>query len=209
MNKQETIDTEEVVALEVAPAFSEEDLALRFAARHADVLRYVAAWNKWYRYDGNVWKADETRKTFSLSRDLCRQASFELNKARERKVIASAKTRAAVVALAGEDRRLAATVDQWDADPWLLNTPDGVIDLRPGKVRAARADDYMTKITRVAPNAKCKTPLWLAFLDKVTNGDKDLQAFLARISGYSLTGSTREHALFFSMEQAGMVKVFS
>ena len=26
--------------------------------------------------------------------------------------------------------RRPATIEQWDADPWLLNTPDGVIDLR-------------------------------------------------------------------------------
>ena len=38
----------------------------------------------------------------------------------------SAKTVYAIERLARSDRRLAATVDQWDADPWLLNTPDGV-----------------------------------------------------------------------------------
>jgi putative DNA primase/helicase len=192
MTKFETMEFEEI-----APAFSEEDLALRFTARHADELRYVAAWNKWYRYDGKAWKPDETRKTFSLARDLCRQTSMELNKPRERKVVASAKTRAAVVALAGEDRRLAATVDQWDADLWMLNTPDGVIDLRSGSTNKHCVTDYMTKITSVAPNADCPTPLWSAFLDKVTAEDKALQAFLARMSGYSLTGLTIEQALFF------------
>ena len=49
--------------------------------------------------------------------------------------IASAKTVAAVERLAKADRRHAATVDQWDADPWLLNTPDGVVDLQTGKMR--------------------------------------------------------------------------
>ena len=37
-------------------------------------------------------------------------------------------------ATAKADRRHAATVDQWDADPWLLNTPGGVVDLRTGKI---------------------------------------------------------------------------
>jgi putative DNA primase/helicase len=101
------------------------------------------------------------------------------------------------VSLAGEDRRLAATVDQWDGDPWLLNTPDGVIDLRTGERRHHRAEDYMTKITAVAPDASCPIPLWRAFLDRVTDKDKKLQAYLARMSGYSLTGVTTEHALFF------------
>jgi putative DNA primase/helicase len=182
---------------EAAPAFSEEDLALRFSRRYADDLRYVAAWNKWYRFDGQRWRPDETKETFSLARNLCREAASQLNRRRAATMIASAKTRAAVVTLAGEDRRQAATVDQWDTDLWALNTPEGVFDLRNGERREARADNYMTKITSVAPNADCPTPLWSAFLKKVTNDDEELQKFLARMSGYSLTGLTNEHALFF------------
>jgi putative DNA primase/helicase len=50
-------------------------------------------------------------------------------------------------------------------------------------------------MTAVAPGGEC--PLWLKFLDRVTDSDSDLAAFLQRICGYSLTGSTREEALFF------------
>ena len=53
---------------DTAPAFSEEALALRFAQRHAAELRYVAAWNKWLRFDGKRWVFDETRETWSLAR---------------------------------------------------------------------------------------------------------------------------------------------
>jgi putative DNA primase/helicase len=102
-----------------------------------------------------------------------------------------------VVSLAGEDRRVAATVSQWDTDPWLLNTPDGTIDLKTGKMREHRPEDYITKMTSVGPDPKCKTPLWSAFLEKVTKEDKELQAFLARCCGYALTGDVSEHALFF------------
>jgi hypothetical protein len=90
---------------ETAPAFSEEDLALWFSRLHADDLRFVAVWNKWYYFDEQRWKVDETKKTFSLARNLCRKAAMKINKRRDAKAIASAKTRAAVVALAGEDRR--------------------------------------------------------------------------------------------------------
>ena len=182
---------------DTAPAFSEEALALAFAERHTDNHRYVAGWNKWFRFDRKRWTVDETRETFSLARKLCREAACEINKPERAKAVASAKTRAAVVSLAGEDRRLAATIDQWDADPWLLNTPEGVIDLRSGELRPHAATDYMTKITNVAPDPSCPIPLWLKFLDRVTDRNKGLQAYLARMCGYSLTGVTTEHAMFF------------
>lgn len=181
----------------IAPAFSEEDLALQFAARHAANARYVAMWNKWLRFDGARWKFDETLATFELARKLCREVASKVNKQKDTKTIASSKTRAAVISLAREDRRLAATVDQWDADPWLLNTPDGVVDLRSGLRRGPQVSDYMTKITAAAPDETCPMPLWRAFLAKVTRGDGDYQAFLARVCGYSITGVTRDHALFF------------
>jgi putative DNA primase/helicase len=39
--------------------------------------------------------------------------------------------------------------------------------------------------------------LWLSFLERITDGNEELQAYLQRFAGYCLTGSTKEHALFF------------
>jgi putative DNA primase/helicase len=177
----------------LAPPFSEEMLALRFATRHENELRYVAAWHKWLQWNGKIWCQDETREVFSLARVLCRETAIQAN--RGANTIASAKTRAAVVALAGEDRRLAADVAQWDADLWLLNTPSGVIDLENGEQRSATPNDYLTKITAVGPGNDC--PLWHAFLKRVTKEDAALEKFLQRVAGYALTGVTHEHAMFF------------
>ena len=180
---------------DAAPAFSEEAIAIDFANRHADDLRYVARWNQWFCWDGTCWREDQTRKVFSIARGLCRELALTVNKSSESKRVASAKTRAAVVSLAGEDYRLAATTEQWDASPWLLNTPGGVVDLRTGATRAHCADDYMTKRTAVAPAGDC--PRWKAFMGEITGGDEALQRFLQRWCGYVLTGSTREHAMGF------------
>jgi putative DNA primase/helicase len=180
-----------------APAFSEEAVALLFAGIHAAEQRYVAAWGRWLYYDGTRRKFDETRQTWTRARRVCREIALTINKPKEAKMMASAKTRAAVVSLAGEDERLAATVDQWDLDPWLLNTPSGVVDLRTGKLRKHDAADYMTKTTAVTPDASCPTPLWSKFLKRVTDGDLELQKYLARVSGYALTGLTGEHEMYF------------
>jgi putative DNA primase/helicase len=179
------------------PDFSDEMLALRFAEQHAGDLRYVAAWSKWMIWDGRRWQFDDTLMAFDLARKVCRAAATGCNKPRAASVLASAKTVAAVERLAKADRRLAATVDQWDVDQWLLNTPDGVVDLREAQQNLHQACDFMTKMTAVAPDAGCPTPTWDAFLTCITDGDSDLIGFLKRMAGYALTGSTREHALFF------------
>ena len=53
----------------------------------------------------------------------------------------------------------------------------------------------MTKITAVGPGGDC--PKWKAFLHRITDKNHELQRFLQRWCGYTLTGSTREHALAF------------
>ncbi len=178
------------------PAFSDEALAVRFAERHAPSLRFIAGWGRWMAWDGKVWARDETMAAFDLARAICRQAAAERNDARQAQNVASAKTVAAVERLARADRRLAATVDQWDQNPMVLNTPGGVIDLMDGQIRPHRAEDYLTRITAVSPDGTC--PRFLAFLDQITGADADLVAYIWRVLGYSLTGSTREQALFFA-----------
>jgi putative DNA primase/helicase len=179
------------------PTFSDEALALRFTARHGGELRYVAKWGRWLRWDGTRWAFDETLVAFDLARAICREAAAECNKPKVASVIASAKTVAAIERLARADRRHAATVDQWDADPWLLNTPSGAIDLQTGEPRPHRTDDYQTKITGIAPDASCSIPKWHSFLEHVLAGDGELIAFLQRLVGYALTGVTSEHVLAF------------
>lgn len=180
------------------PQFSEDALALRFSGEHADDLRFVDAWGRWLVWDGFRWVNDSTRDVWDKTRRTCRAASSECaDDARQRVAtrITSGQTVAAVEKLARCDRRQAATVEQWDSDPWLLNTPAGVVDLRTGIPRAARREDYCTKITRTAPRGEC--PLWLAFLSRITGGQPELQRFIQRMCGYVLTSVTYEHALFF------------
>jgi len=193
----------EIVRLDAArdlarlPRSSEEKLALRFAELYSGDLRYVAAWSKWMIWGGVRWQPDFTLEAFDRARRICREAASAANRDGERgaKSLASAKTVAAVVTLARSDRRIAATVDQWDRDPWLLNTPAGVVDLKSGNIRRHFATDYLTQVTSVGPGGDC--PAWYGFLKRVTADNSDLQSYLQRVVGYCLTGLTSEQALFF------------
>jgi putative DNA primase/helicase len=177
-----------------APEFSDEDLALRYAAQHVYTMRYLASRGRWFKWTGKVWKADEKRVAFSLSRQVARAAAREC-KPGAATSIASAKTVAAIERLAQADPRLATTVDVWDADPWLLNTPDGVVDLRTGSLRPHSSGDYMTKITAVGPGGDC--PRFKLFMREIMAGDEEMVAFVQRVLGYCLTGDISEEVIFF------------
>lgn len=181
--------------LAVHAQYADDALALRFTSAYKDSFRYTAVWGRWSVWDGKRWKRDDVLHVFDAARRICRDASAECEKAQLRNRISSAPTISGVERLARADRRHAATVGQWDADPWLLNRPGGVVDLRDGTLRAAKREDYMTKLTAIAPGGSC--PKWQAFLARITNGNRELQDFLQRMCGYALTGSIRENALFF------------
>lgn len=87
---------------------------------------------------------------------------------------------------------------KWDADPWLLGVPNGVLDLRTGQLRAGKPEDY---IRTVAPTEwrglDEPAPRWERFVSEVLSDEQDRAAFLQRLLGYALNGSTKEHVLSF------------
>jgi putative DNA primase/helicase len=188
-------DAEPVVSSDESVWGTEDALALAFTRRYHRDWRYVAAWGRWLVWDGQRWRNEDTLAATDLIRSVCRQTALRADDRKVAAKLASSGTVGGVERLARADRRHAATTDEWDAGPWLLNTPGGVVDLKTGRTRANDRADRMTKITTATPGGEC--PQWTAFLSNVTGGDADLQAYLQRMVGYCLTGVTSAHALFF------------
>ncbi len=178
-----------------SPPNSEDSLALVFAERHARKYQYVHEWHQGLHWTGTHWKQDRTRNAFDMARDICREAANATDNKSARERLASAKTTAAVATFANADRRIAATTEDWDGNPDLLNTPGGVVHLPTGQTTPHDPDLKMTKITASASGGDC--PRWLEFLDTTTAGDRTLQDYLQRAAGYSLTGHIREHVMLF------------
>ncbi|MEW5890380.1 MAG: phage/plasmid primase, P4 family [Pseudomonadota bacterium] len=174
---------------------TDDALALAFTSRYAEDWRYCAAWGRWLFWDGRRWQTDETLLVPHLIRSVCREAALKADLHRLAAKLAASSTVGGVERLARTDRRHASTSDEWDADPWRLNTPGGIVDLKTGRLRPHDRADRMTKITTATPRGD--SPRWRAFLADVTGGDGELQKYLQRMVGYCLTGSIEEHALFF------------
>ena len=144
---------------------SEDDLAIAFSQENADTLCYIAKWGKWYRWDSRVWVEDDTLAVYDAIRQHIRQA-VDISDQKSRITVLRAQTVAAVEKLIRSDRRHAATVDQWDADPWVINSPSGIVDLTTGTTKDHESQSYLTKLAGASLNGHC--PLWLGFLDEVT-----------------------------------------
>ena len=188
-------DVDPVVSSDESVWGTEDALALAFTRRYHRDWRYVAGWGKWLVWDGQRWRAEDTLAATDLIRSVCRQTAVRADNPKIAAKLASASTVSGVERLARADRRHAATTDEWDADPWLLNTPGGVVDLKSGRQRLHERADRMTKITTATPKGEC--PQWMSFLSDITGGDAELQSYLQRMIGYCLTGVTSAHALFF------------
>lgn len=178
------------------PQFADDALGMRFTETFSAALRFVASWNRWMLWDGRVWRKDDTLRVYDLVRRSCRALSGEAREPRVKAALTSARTVAAVEKLVRSDREHAMTAGEWDSDPWSLNTPAGVVDLRTGVMGPHESSNYMTKSAAVTPGGDC--PLWLSFLDKVTGNNLQLRDYLKRVAGYCLTGLTAEHAMWFA-----------
>jgi putative DNA primase/helicase len=179
--------------------FTEDALALRFSERHADDLRYIAIKAQWLKWDDERWRPEATLLAFDLARKSCRADAREYGNGKPPPGISSAKTVAAVERLAKADRRQAATLEQWDADDWLMNMEMATVDLRTGIGRAPQPAEYITKKTAcTAAPPGTPHPIWSAFLDRITASNIELQKFLQRFCGYCCTGATTEHKFVFA-----------
>lgn len=158
---------------------TQRDWAELFVRRFAADFRYVSEWG-WLHWTGQRWELD---------RDDAQawRAALQLGIERTQNV-------RDVLAQARRHELIAAKVDQWDADPFLLNTPAGTYDLRAAANLGHRREDLITRMTRVAPGAEC--PRFLAHLRWCVQGDTDLGRFIASWIGYCLTGGNREQCFF-------------
>ncbi|BAL09536.1 MULTISPECIES: phage/plasmid primase, P4 family [Bradyrhizobium] len=182
---------------------TEDAVAKVFANSYRNQLRYCHTAGAWFEWTGSHWCKDETGIASHYARVMAREMSKTCTSA---KVLASIRKRSfasGVENFAKNEPMLARSYRAWDIDPFLLGTPDGTVDLRTGKLRAADPADCITKVTSIAPSDRADCPRWLAFLDQATGGDREMIRFLQQWCGYSLTGDTREHALVFAYGPGG------
>jgi putative DNA primase/helicase len=180
--------------------------AERLVDQHGNDLRYSSGLG-WLVWDGQRWQSDADGEAMRRIKQTVRSMWEELPgiEREERDAFyrflvrsESAPRLKAALELAASERPVVVSPAALDADPWLFNVANGTIDLQTGELRPHRRADLITKLSPVHYRPEADSLLWRAFLDRVTAGDPELEAFLQRAVGYSLTGLTSEEKLFFA-----------
>ena len=176
-----------------------------FATHHGADLRFDHRRGRWLLWRGHRWQPDADGEVRRLAKAAMRQRLEEAValgdsdgrvKAVRWAIASEARARIeALLYLAQAERPIADAGDAWDADPWLLGCPNGVVDLRTGTLRPGHRDDGITMTTAAGfdPDATC--PRFEQFIIEIFSGDLELAAFAQRAVGYSLSGRTDEQVV--------------
>ncbi len=180
--------------------------AAAFIRYYGADLRYVPAMGLWLVWDGTRWRRDDGNEVRRLMGEtsvaLIYEAADEQDPARREKLFKmalgcrSARAQRDALWIAESNPAITIRADQLDTDLMLLNCVNGTVDLRTGKLRKHRREDYITRVTSVPYDRKAKAPTWDKF-NKEVLPDPKVRAFMNRAWGYTLTGDTREEVMFF------------
>ncbi|MCP3177278.1 phage/plasmid primase, P4 family [Desulfuromonas sp. KJ2020] len=100
---------------------------------------------------------------------------------------------------------LAIKGDEVDLKPWLLPCPNGVVNLRTGKLQPGDPEDYLVRAVSIPfPEGKdvehylatgegFKGQFWEKFIREIHEDDELRIAFVHRLLGYCITGLRTEH----------------
>jgi putative DNA primase/helicase len=195
----------------VPPEYSEATLTRKLIKHLDGKFRYAVDEDRGYLWDGSLWtpdsdkqirlKSEAQRVAEPIAADCALRGDLGAKAIGIADRIASVRTWSNMAAGACLDQGVWCSRGEFDADPWVLNTPAGAYDLRTGEPIADVKSQLCTKRTRVAPEGEC--PRWLQFLDECTAKDPELIDYLHRVAGYVLTGSIREQKFFFAYGSGG------
>ncbi|MEU1298768.1 MULTISPECIES: phage/plasmid primase, P4 family [Streptomyces] len=177
---------------------SDRGMAKLFVKLYAGDYQYVPGLG-WYRWGGTRWQVDEDDTALWAAGDLAESIAVSdpqglhstqaLRKHRRRALSTAGINAMLVQARSAPGMVLNAAL--LDADPYALCTPDGIVDLRTGRMkRPDPTKDFHSRSTAVSPR-HVSTPRWQRFLADTFGDDaegREMIRFLQLLLGYSVTG---------------------
>ncbi|AOZ64409.1 DNA primase [Mycobacterium phage Marcoliusprime] len=176
---------------------------------NADLL--VGAWGKrlvwcpeagkWFAWEGTRWRSStDGGEAMRAAREVveaikCVEGDKDTAKHKMRSLGRRALEN--MVALAKTDPRMRVGLGDLDAEPYALNTPSGIVDLRTGELTPHRPEGWHTKVTGCGYDPLAAAPTWRGFLFRTFGGDAELVGYVQRLAGLAATGNVTHHVLPF------------
>lgn len=180
----------------------------RLVDTFGSAIRYTPGLG-WFHWNGQYWRPDsEDLEIQELAKRLApiiagETANYPASDDTKRQELvnwakqAKSNTRiAGTIKSANSDPRIVTAVEQWDGDVHLLGVTNGVVDLRTGKLLKGQPELNITKRAPVSYTPGLRNARWEQFIDYATGGDKELQEWIQRAAGYTLTGLSDQDVLF-------------
>lgn len=174
-------------------------------------IRYCPQYDSWYIWDGSRWAkqvetgiiSDKVQTVLNLLLLYCKELSLTLKEDELKpyiKYCRSIRKNTAInniISVLKTMVRLSAT--DFDADPYLLNTPVCAYNLKTMEVIEDREKRNLTQVTAcniTSSSEPCER--WYKFIDEIMSHDKEKAAFLQRALGYSILGINKEECMFIA-----------
>lgn len=179
--------------------------ARQLVDRSGKTMRHVPQWDKWLIWRENSWQTDTDGEVMRKAKDIADDLKqIAITAEYDQKILFAHARRTsmasrleAMIKLASTEPDIPLNIESLDRDPYLLNCLNGTLNLRTGKLREHRREDWLTKLAPVEYHEDAQCPIWMSFLQKVMNHDTLLIEYLARAVGYSLSGLVDEQVVFF------------
>jgi putative DNA primase/helicase len=173
--------------------------ALRYADTYQGQLRYVPEKKAWAHWDGHKWNLENGDATAAeaaraLARNLPTDDKADENHKRRSLSATSIRN---MLNLAKTSRNMYTPITRFDANPYILNTPAGTINLRTGQLTPPSPNTLCLRSTQVAPEWGTPTPVWKDFIADTFAGEPDLAHYVQSFLGMAIIGEVREQVFAF------------
>lgn len=178
--------------------------AKRFTNIIKDEIRFCNG--RWYIWDGTRLEEDELQRIYLYAQKVIDQLKSEakstIDKEERNKIwkhmlqLESLNRILSMIKLTESQEEIAVAMEELDRNQFLFNCANGILD-SDGRIKPHAFEEMITKISTVNINPRATAPAWEKFLNEIIP-DKEIQEFLQRAVGYSMTGSIVEQVLFFA-----------
>lgn len=183
-------------------------MAGRLETKSAGEHRFIAK-RGWHWYDGMVWRLDDNETRIQqllvdLLADLWPSAFGDQQLKDDIQRCHTSSGISGVLKIASKLPGFSARIEDFDAKPWLLNTPGGTVDLRDRKIRKHDPNDLLMQITRGQhrKNSYKKSQVFRPMLERIQPDDGTLE-YLQRVAGSALLGEHREDIFVIWLGEVG------